>query len=93
MFILKNLVNPVYVLLKRIALRWLFMIVNRVQQPTHDQIQHRDAMTYPNTHRIGPRPETRLRLERGAAFLIRVIRVFLIDNTSTSAYYIGARYS
>jgi hypothetical protein len=29
------------------------VVVNRVQQAAHDQIQHRNAVTNPDTHRIG----------------------------------------
>ena len=53
-------------LLERIALRWFFVIVDRVEQPADDQVEHRDAMANPDTHRVGACAETRFRFERGA---------------------------
>ena len=34
------------------------MIVDRVQQSAHDQVQHGNAVANPDAHRIGARAET-----------------------------------
>src|SRR4026207_43192 len=52
--------------LEWVALGRLFVIVDRVQQAAHDQVQHRDAMANPDAHRIGTGAKTCFRLERRA---------------------------
>src|SRR5688572_3276670 len=52
---------------KRISLWSLVVIVDRVQQSAHDQVQHRNAMTNPDAHRLWSSTETRLRFEGSAA--------------------------